>query len=230
MIATTLKRQITLKRVVIIAYVMSVLLIAGLSQASDIPAGPVTNVEVDNEQQLVRVEGMKNNSCHRVPKPKILKIDRIARKITMNVVSGGAANQFCTQVIEGKYGLVVSIASFKLPPNVRYQLSFVNAIETVRPVTVEYNGMVEGFPFSSVDMNGILIREQDGFLLRTRSQSFKVAPSHLNLEDHEGNVVDVAGHKINFGLFPVEGELTQVNETGELPQALILTGISSSNR
>jgi hypothetical protein len=228
MIASRIKRSITMKRVIIVTYVVSVLLIASLTKASETTVGPVTKVQFDQEQQLVFVEGYRSNPCQKVPRPQVVRVDRAGRKILMKVIAPSAGQQICAQVVEGRYEIVFGVANLKLPANVPYQLTFENAVEGVEPVGVVSNGMTEGFPFKSLDLSGILIPEQNGFSIQTRTQNFKIAPSQLNLEAHSGRIVDISGHKISFGL-PVESEITKVNETGELPNSLILTGISSSH-
>jgi hypothetical protein len=226
MTTQNLKQQITLKRILIVAYVLSVLLIAGLAKADE--SAPVTKVQADNEQQLVFIEGYRANPCQKVPRPEVVKIDRESRKVFMKVSPSFAHSRICAQVMQGKFNLVVTMASLKIPENVPYELTFDNAATDVQPVEVVNKGMVDAFPFSSTDLAGILIQESDGFSVQTRNQKFNVVPSMMNLEDYAGQIVDVSGHQVNFDLMPVEGTLIS-NPNDELSKSLIVTGISSSN-
>ncbi|HEX4926093.1 MAG TPA: hypothetical protein VFV50_18515 [Bdellovibrionales bacterium] len=227
MITASLKRQVTLKRIIIIAYVLSVLMIAGLTQASELSAMSVTKVQFDGNSQVILVEGFRGNACQRAPRPEVVSIDKRTRMVTMRIVSKGNGLSFCTQKVEGRYELVVGVASLRLPENVPFTLHFENS-QNVAPIEVVSTGMADGFPFSSVDMTGILIQEADGFSIQTRSENFKVVPNDIiDLGKFAGEVVDVSGHKIEFGLMPVDELNESVN--GELPQSLVVTGISSGN-
>src|SRR5690349_7841142 len=129
MIGQQLKRQVTLKRVIIIAYVLSVLLIAGLTEAAELPAIPVTKVQFDGARQVILVEGYRANPCQRLPAPQVVSVDSRTQKIVMKVVPSAYKNAICAQVISGPYDLVVQVSSLNLEPGLPYELTFVSADE-----------------------------------------------------------------------------------------------------
>jgi hypothetical protein len=225
MITQSLKHQITLKRVLILAYVLSVLLIAGLSEASELPGIPVTKVQVDEMKQMIFVEGYRANPCQRVPRPEVASVDDNLRKIVMKIVPSVPQTMICAQVIGGDYDVLVNFASLKIPAGVPYEVTFENAADDVRPVQVVSKGMVDAFPYRPTDISGILVKNGNQFTIQTRGPKYKVVPSTLNLEDYAGRVVSVAGHRVQFNLMPVD-DISQ-NQTGDLP--LVVTGIASSN-
>jgi hypothetical protein len=226
MITATLKRQVTLKRIIILAYVLSVLMIAGLTQASETASMAVTKVQADIGNQTILVEGYRSDACQKSPRPEVVTIDRANHTVVMRVVSKGTGFQFCTQQISGRYEIILSIASLKLPENVPFTLHFQNS-QGALPIEIVSTGMMDGFPFSSVDLTGILIQEGDNFSIQTRSENLKVVPSSLDLSRFAGEIVEVSGHKVEFGLMPVD-ELN-TNDNGELPKSLVVTGITSGN-
>ncbi|MEQ1877185.1 MAG: hypothetical protein ABL958_11095, partial [Bdellovibrionia bacterium] len=199
MITATLKRQVTLKRIVIVAYVLTVLMIAGLARASETVAMAVTNVEVDTGSQAILVEGYRSNACQRRPKPEVVSMDSRSRRIVMKIAAQESDFGYCTQAVSGHYQVVVAIPNLKLPENVPFLVEFVNA-QGIAPVEVTNLGMAEGFPFSTLDLTGIVIQEDNGFLVQTRVGAFKVQQSLIDLMQYVGEVVDVSGHEIPFGL------------------------------
>ncbi|MEQ1878841.1 MAG: hypothetical protein ABL958_19535, partial [Bdellovibrionia bacterium] len=64
-------------------------------------------------------------------------------------------------------------------------------------------------------------------LVQTRVGAFKVQQSLIDLMQYVGEVVDVSGHEMPFGLMPVDEFSRNVNDNGESPKSLMLTGISS---
>ncbi len=226
MITATLKRQVTIKRIVIIAYVMTVLLIAGFARAADHEAMAVTKVEVDEANQVILVEGFRNNGCQRYVRPVLVNVDRRLRKVVMKIAAQVETSQICSQQVEGHFQLLVSVPNLKLDANVPYELEFLNS-QGVTPVEVTYNGEAQVSSFSSVEMTGILIQEVNGFMIHTRKANFKIAPSFIDFSLHAGDEVDVSGHEIPFELMPVDGDNLNMTVNDDSPKSLVVTGIIS---
>lgn len=225
MITASLKRQLTLKRIIIVTYVLTVLMIAGMAGASETSAMAVTKVEVDAGNQVILVEGYRANACQRRPRPEIVAQDSRTRKIVLKIAAKESGNDYCAQMV-GSYQVLISIPTLRLPENVPYEVEFLNSQGAV-PVTVTNNGMAEGSSFSTADLTGIMHRSESGFSVQTRVGEIKLQPSLIDLTQYVGGLVDISGHEVTFNLMVMSGEESNLNDNGESSRSFVLSGVTA---
>jgi hypothetical protein len=191
------------KRILILAYIATVLAISSLARAStdlyNYTAGHINNVKLDHERGVVSVEGTFSNPCVTEPALKILNVDDFTQVIQM-VVEAKKGGEVCVAPVQA-FHIEYNLNNIRsLIPGRVYALEFVNyAGEPLQfQFTAQDNSQNDQLLTDlKQDFQGKLAYYTDrGYVLKNGSTSVEVIAPRLPIEHFNEVLVSISGYAV----------------------------------
>ncbi len=224
----------TMKRILILGYICSVLVFSGFARASEKDTQvPIQKINYEEGNWVIQILGNLPNPCVTSPQPTLNQSADRPNTLILSMV-GKSSGDICIQPIGGRYDVPVDLrqlvrkSRFDLQPGVTY---------TIRTENYPFEVSFEG-PNKVAAIKGVV--ELTGMLMKTRLGEIGLFTNDNRLVLVDGRLVDcssyinkqvsVVGH---FGPLQTAGTRMMLPSRDQLPrlaQRLTIVEITSADR
>jgi hypothetical protein len=218
-----------MKKILIFAYILAVLILSGMVKADTQDQAFVKNAEITPSGILI-VQGYLSNACHRNPKIMVQGVDEAHKTLGVTIQSQ-VTDALCSGTPAKHYKMIFDLKTLPLKTGSDYNLNLENYPSktplTYKSVSGDYN--VDDYNADKKDFVGVLSPSgTEGFILENKGEVIPViSPSMADEISKFQGEVHITGYAINVGALNLANDLLALSSQNQaLGQIIVPVSLS----